>query len=77
MSDLRIKPFRELRAVIVRRGWNQKIFAYAMHVSDKKMSEWMNGIAKWELRDVYEACDVLGIPYKDIPIYWPKEDIFA
>lgn len=76
MTELRAKPFRELRVAIVRHGWNQKIFAYAMHVSNKKMSEWMNGIVDWKREDIYDACDVLGIPYKDIPIYWPK-DIFA
>ena len=75
--ELRKIPFRKLRGAIVAYGWNQEMFGKAMAWTKSTVSERLNGKRSWPIEDVYRVCEVLDIDPKDIPEYWPREDVDA
>lgn len=75
--ELRKIPFRKLRGAIVAYGWNQKIFGQAMLWHESSVSDHLNGKRSWTIGEIYKACEILKIDAKDIPEYWPREDVNA
>lgn len=69
--------FRELRVAFLKRGYYSKDIAAALHMAAGGLSARLNGKTPWNLSEIYEICDLLKIPYSEIPAYFPKEDVMA
>jgi len=69
--------FRELRVAILKHGYYAKDVARALHMTEGAMSARLNGKTPWSLSEVYSVCDLLSIPYAEIPAYWTKKDVTA
>lgn len=70
-------PYRELRVLILKRGYYAKDLAAMLNMSEAAVSSRLNGKTQWTLKEVFRVCDLLMIPYSDIPEYFPKTDVMA
>ncbi len=77
MIKPRTIPFRELRVLILKRGYYAKDIARMLNMSEANFSAKLNGKSPWRLEEAYRICEVLDIPYSDIPQYFPKPDVMA
>lgn len=60
----------KLRGLMIEKFGTQARFAEAMGVSQRTMSLKLSGKIVWNQPEIANACDVLGIDYKDIPAYF-------
>lgn len=70
-------PFRELRVLILERGYYAKDLARAIGMGESTMSMKLNGKAPWTMAEAYAVCDALGVSYEKIPVLFPKKDVTA
>ena len=71
------KPFKKLRMLMTGEDIGRQEVAEALGRSRRYVDVRMIGSAPWTLQEVYILCDMFGIPYIDIPAYFPKEDCKA
>ena len=63
--------YAKLRGKIREVFGTQEAFAVAMGMSTVTLSQKLNGKLEWKTSEIANACDLLGIPLKDNPVY-PK-----
>ena len=61
----------ELRCRMMRRHVDQIMLATAIGKSPTYVCSRINGRQPWTMTDVYKICDILHIPYSDIPFVFP------
>lgn len=70
----KIKPieydYSELRGLIRARLGSEEKFSEMMGWSTVATSKKLNSINGWSQTDIIAACNVLDIPYVEIPIYF-------
>lgn len=69
------KPFKELRKLMCAEDIDQRYLAKRIGRSVGYVSNRMRGYAPWDMRSVYQICDLFEIPLSEIAAYFPKEDI--
>jgi transcriptional regulator with XRE-family HTH domain len=62
--------YSKLRGLIREKFGTQKAFAQAIDLSACSVSLILCGKAEWNAEKIRRTCDVLGIPYEEIPIYF-------
>ena len=62
--------YNMLRGRIVEKCGNQGKFTKKMGLSDRSVSMKLSGQRQWTQKDIVRACDVLDIPYAEIPAYF-------
>lgn len=63
---------RQLDAVLRLHGHNQGDLGFVIQKGKSYISERINGKKPWSIDEVYSICDWLGLPYAEIPRYFPK-----
>ena len=51
--------------------------AAMLNMSESSFSMKLNGKTPWRLEEVYQICGILHIPFSDIPLIFPPEDVMA
>lgn len=69
------RPFKELRKLMYAEGIDQEYIAGRLERGTSYVSKRMRGVAPWNMADVYCLCDMFAIPYEQITLYFPKEDM--
>ena len=69
------KPFKELRKLMCAEDIDQRYLAKRIGRSLAYVSNRMCGHAPWDMRSVYQICDLFEIPTEQIAVYFPKEDM--
>jgi DNA-binding Xre family transcriptional regulator len=64
--------YHKLKVKMFADGITQADLAAEMGVSKTFISHRFTKVVKWDLDTVYAVCDVLNIPYEEIPTYFPK-----
>lgn len=64
--------YHKLKVKMFADGITQADLAMQMGVSKTFISHRFTKVVKWDLDTVYAVCDVLNIPYEEIPTYFPK-----
>ena len=67
------RPFHKLTVKIFEKGITQADLARSFGVSQTSVTRRFNGTIPWDLDWVYFVCDMLGIPYIEIPLYFPPK----
>lgn len=67
--------FSKLNGKIVEIFGTQLAFAEAIGLSEMTVSKKMNGKRPWKQTDMAKACEVLGIPISEIPVYFFATDV--
>lgn len=65
--------FHKLTVKMLDEGVTQADLAKTFGVSQTAVTRRFNGKNQWELDWVYTTCDMLGIPYIEIPLYFPPK----
>jgi hypothetical protein len=65
--------YKKLRAKLVECGMSHREFSLLIHRCHAYVSQRMTGQKAWDSDDIYAACAVLGIPYCEIHLYFPKD----
>ena len=65
----------ELRAVMVRHGYNGHTLAEAIGVSPNTVSSSLCGKRAWTSNEMYKIMDLFKLPYSLLPIIFPKNGI--
>lgn len=64
--------FAMLRAAIMGAGYQHSEFAKKVGICPASFSQRMSGKRPFGLDEAYRIMDVLGLPYKELPTYFPK-----
>jgi DNA-binding Xre family transcriptional regulator len=67
-----MEMYHKLKVKMFADGITQADLAAEMGVSKTFISHRFTKVVKWDLDTVYAVCDVLNIPYEEIPTYFPK-----
>ena len=67
------RPFHKLTVKMLDEGVTQADLAKAFGTSTASVSRRFSGSLPWDLDWVYTTCDLLGVPYIDIPFYFPPK----
>lgn len=65
----------ELRAVMVRHGYNGQLLAEAIGVSPNTVSSSLCGKRPWTSDEMYMIMDLFHLPYSLLPVIFPKNGI--
>ena len=63
--------FHKLTVKMLDEGVTQADLVKQFGVSATSVTRRFNGSLPWELDWVYTTCDLLGVPYEEIPTYFP------
>ncbi len=66
------QKLKKLKAAIMFADLDQRYLAEKMGRCENYISERMTGQKPWDIWEIYQLCDLLKIPYGDIPEYFPK-----
>lgn len=69
------RKYRALKTKLFDLEIDQKELARKLQRSATYVSERMAAKRDWGLEDVYVICDLIGVPYQEIPVYFPKGGI--
>jgi transcriptional regulator with XRE-family HTH domain len=64
--------FRKLKALMFESDIDQKYLCKKLGKSQNYVTPRMMGRQPWSMEDVYIICDLLKIPYEQIPVYFPR-----
>ena len=67
------EPFHKLTVKMLDECVTQADLAKTFGVSQTSVTRRFNGTIPWDLDWVYIVCDMLGIPYIEIPLYFPPK----
>ena len=70
-----MKLFKKLRVRMHECEKSQADIADKLELTPPTVSMHFNGRLQWKLWQVYAVCELLDIPYNEIPEYFPKEDL--
>ncbi len=62
--------YSKLDGKIVEVFKNRYSFAKAMELSERSLSLKMTGKVPWKQKEISKACNILNIPYDEIPSYF-------
>ena len=62
--------YRKLQGKIVEKLETQSAFAKAMGLSERTISLKLNNKIRFTQGEIFKACDILGIDYGDIGVYF-------
>lgn len=65
--------FRKLKGKLSEHSMKQFQLAEVLELSPASVSNRMSGRNPFNIDEIYKICDVLQIPYEQIPIYFPPE----
>ncbi len=66
------QKLKKLKAAIMYADVDQKYLSTKINRSEDYISQRMTGRKPWTMWEVYQLCDLLHIPYSDIPVYFPN-----
>ena len=61
-----------LKSKMVLEDYNQKELAEKLNMNAPTLSSRLHGKYPFDIDTIYNICDILNIPYSDIPLYFPK-----
>lgn len=67
--------YAKLRGKIREVYGTQDAFSEAMGVSSVTISQRLNGKTDWKTNEIAKACELLGIPLKDVALYFFTPEI--
>ncbi|MFT9076530.1 helix-turn-helix domain-containing protein [Ethanoligenens sp.] len=62
---------RKLRALMIEKDIDQKYLCERLGKSQGYISARITCKKPWSMNEVYKICNLLGIQYEDIPVYFP------
>lgn len=65
----------ELRAEMLRRGYDGKTMAAKLAIAPATFSHKLSGQRPWDSWEIYTILDILGLPYEQMHIFFPKNGI--
>jgi hypothetical protein len=69
------KPFSELRARFVLKGFYQQDIAKKINCCNTVMTKKLYGERPFTMPEVYKMCELLDIADKEIPLYFPRKEM--
>lgn len=66
-----MRPFAKLRGEIIAHDISHGEFAEGIGLSKSAVSQRLNGHKEWRLCEIYAVMDFFGLPYSEIPDYFP------
>lgn len=66
------RPFQAIRAELYANEIGQELLARRLRISAHTVSRKLNAHTEWTLEECYQMLDLLGRPYTDLPILFPR-----
>lgn len=66
------RPFQAIRSELYANEIGQEMLARRLRISAHTVSRKLNAHTEWTLEECYQVLDLLGRPYTDLPVMFPR-----
>ena len=67
------RPYQAVRAELFANEIGQELLARHLRISAHTVSRKLNARSPWTLAECYQVMDLLGKPYEQIPLIFPRD----
>ena len=68
-----MRPYHKLRTELYIGGYTEPLLARRLRIGTATVSRTLNARSPWTLAECYQVMDLLGKPYEQIPLIFPRD----